>query len=67
MGNVREKSLREIWGSEEASEARRRVREGECPGCWVECEAFRDIHKDIWGLASTALGALLHPETSGIR
>ncbi len=67
MGNVRERSLREIWGSEEASEARRRIGDGECPGCWVECEAFRDIHKDLWGLASTALGALLHPETSGIR
>jgi len=67
MGNLRERSLREIWGSEEASEARRRIRDGECPGCWVECEAFRDIHKDLWGLASTALGALLDPETSGIR
>lgn len=67
MGNVRERSLWEIWCSEEASEARHRVRNGECPGCWVECEAFRDIHRDLRGLASTALGALLHPETSGIR
>lgn len=67
MGNVRERSLREIWRSKEASEARHKVSNGECPGCWVECEAFRDIYKDLEGLASTALRALLHPETSGIK
>jgi len=66
MGNVREQSLGEIWGSEEASEARIKVRNGDCPGCWVECETFRDINRDLKGLASTVLRALLHPETAGI-
>jgi MoaA/NifB/PqqE/SkfB family radical SAM enzyme len=66
MGNVREQSLGEIWDSEEASEARVKVRNRECPGCWVECETFRDINRDLKGLASTVLWALLHPETAGI-
>jgi len=67
MGNVREKPLGEIWASGEASTARRKVRNGECPGCWVECETFRDIHKDPKGLISTALRALIRPKTAGIR
>jgi MoaA/NifB/PqqE/SkfB family radical SAM enzyme len=66
MGNAREAPLEAIWRSPEASEARRKVKRGECPGCWVECEAFRDIHKDIKGLASAALRAFLHPSTAGI-
>jgi len=66
MGNAREAPLEAIWRSPEASEAQRKVRGGECPGCWVECEAFRDIHKDVKGLASAALRAFLHPSTAGI-
>jgi MoaA/NifB/PqqE/SkfB family radical SAM enzyme len=66
MGNAREAPLEAIWRSPETSEARRKVKRGECPGCWVECEAFRDIHKDIKGLASAALRAFLHPSTAGI-
>jgi len=66
MGNVRERPLEVIWASEEAREARRRIRKGLCPGCWVECETFRDIHRDRLGLLSTALRALLHPSTAGI-
>jgi len=67
MGNIRETSLEEIWRSEEAREARRRIRDGLCPGCWVECETFRDIHRDLPGLVSTALRAFLHPSTLGIQ
>ncbi len=66
MGNALESSMEEIWGSEEASRARGMVGRGECPGCWVECEAFRDIRRDAVGLALTAMRALLHPHTSGI-
>jgi MoaA/NifB/PqqE/SkfB family radical SAM enzyme len=66
MGNLRDNSFEEIWNSEEAAEARRRVRNGDCPGCWVECEVFRDIHKDWRRLASTALRAFLHPSTLSI-
>ncbi|UCH56872.1 MAG: radical SAM protein [Candidatus Bathyarchaeota archaeon] len=67
MGNIREAPMGKIWGSKEASVARLRIMNGECPGCWVECEAFRDIHKDPKRLASSALRALLHPKTAGIR
>lgn len=67
MGNVRDRLMRDIWFSKEASRCRARVRIGDCPGCWVECEAFRDIHKDPVGLASTALRAFLRPKTAGIR
>ncbi len=67
MGNVRERPMEEMWASEEASRCRARIRSGDCPGCWVECEAYRDIHKDLIGLASVALRAFLHPNTAGIR
>jgi MoaA/NifB/PqqE/SkfB family radical SAM enzyme len=67
MGNAREAPLEAIWRSPEASEIRRKVNGSECPGCWVECEAFRDIHKDVKGLASAALRAFFHPSTAGIR
>lgn len=67
MGNVREQSLEEIWRSERAKEARLRIRKGLCPGCWVECETFRDIYRDRLGLASTLLRAILHPTTLGIN
>lgn len=67
MGNVRERPMGEIWASEEASRCRARVGSGDCPGCWVECEAFRDIHKDPLGMASAALRAFVHPNTAGIR
>lgn len=67
MGSVRERPLEAIWGSEEAREARRRIRRGLCPGCWVECETFRDIHRDLPGLLSTALRAFIHPSSLGIN
>jgi len=67
MGNVREQLLEEIWHSEAARDARRRISHGLCPGCWVECEAFRDIHRDLLGLFSTALQAFLNPATLGIK
>ena len=66
MGNALESPMEEIWGSEDASRARRMAGRGECPGCWVECEAFRDIRRDAVGLALTAMRAILHPHTSGI-
>ena len=66
LGNAQEQPLREIWRSREAKKARQKIRNRGCPGCWVECEAFRDIHRDIVGLVSTALRALMHPSTAGI-
>jgi MoaA/NifB/PqqE/SkfB family radical SAM enzyme len=67
LGNALEKPLHEIWGSREATVARRIIGGGGCPNCWVECETFRDIHRDVKGLLSTALRALLSPPTAGIR
>ena len=66
LGNALEQPLREIWRSREAENARQVIRNRECPGCWVECEAFRDIHRDIVGLVSTAFRALMRPSTAGI-
>jgi MoaA/NifB/PqqE/SkfB family radical SAM enzyme len=67
LGNALEKPLREIWESREAKTARETIRRGCCPGCWVECETFRDIRRDVKGLLSTAIKALLRPSTAGIR
>lgn len=58
MGNVCEEPLELIWTSAEAQRARRMIRECLCPGCWVECETFRDIHRDKIGLIFTAVRAL---------
>ncbi len=66
LGNAQEQPLHEIWRSREAEKARRKIRNGGCPGCWVECEAFREIYRDIMGLVSTAFRALMHPSTAGI-
>lgn len=37
MGNIREKSLAEIWRSEQAQGVRDRVRRGDHPICWFDC------------------------------
>jgi MoaA/NifB/PqqE/SkfB family radical SAM enzyme len=67
LGNIREKRLTEIWLSDEADEIREQIRRGQCPGCWVECEAYRDIKRNRKGLAATALKGLVNPSTAGIR
>ena len=67
LGNIREESLTEIWLSDEAEEIREQIRRGRCPGCWVECEAYRDIKRNRWGLAATALKGLVNPSTAGLR
>jgi MoaA/NifB/PqqE/SkfB family radical SAM enzyme len=67
LGSIREASLEEIWQSEVATKARRRINDGDCPGCWVECEAYRDIRRDLRGLMSAGLKALINPSTLGIE
>ena len=47
LGNIRDQSLQEIWESERAEDARDRISRLECPTCWVECEAYRDIAKGV--------------------
>ena len=66
LGNVRESMLEEIWSSTEAREARTKIKEGQCPGCWVECESYRDILRDRLGLVRTALRALANPRSLGV-
>jgi MoaA/NifB/PqqE/SkfB family radical SAM enzyme len=66
LGNVRESTLEEIWSSTEAKEARTKIKKGRCPGCWVECEAYRDILRDRLRLVGTALRALTDPRSLGV-
>ena len=67
MGNVREEQLRDLWWREKNTDIRRRIAGGDCPGCWVECETYREIHRDMPGLVRTALKALTHPMTLGLE
>lgn len=66
LGNVKDEKLSKIWRSKAAWEARTTISRGDCPGCWVECEAYREIVKDRIGLLGTALNAMLRPGTAGI-
>jgi len=66
LGNVRDESLSKIWNSKAAGEARARISGGVCPGCWVECEVYREIIRDKRRLLGTALNAVLRPGTAGI-
>jgi MoaA/NifB/PqqE/SkfB family radical SAM enzyme len=66
LGNVKEEKLSKIWRSKAAGEARKMISRGCCPGCWVECEAYREIVRDRMGLLWTALNAVLRPGTAGI-
>ena len=66
LGNAKEESLRSIWGSNAAEKTRNGIERGVCPGCWVECEAYREIIGDRMGLLRTALRAILRPGTAGI-
>jgi MoaA/NifB/PqqE/SkfB family radical SAM enzyme len=59
MGNIREKSFNEIWYSPKTEEIRREIYEKKCPGCWLECETFRDISNDEKYLAETFLNTVL--------
>jgi len=63
MGNIYEEPLEEILASKEAQEARAVIQAGNCPGCWLECEAYRELRNDrgrllraaLWGLRLYAL------------
>ena len=67
MGNIREEQLGDLWWTDAASSTRERISRGDCPGCWVECEAYREIHRDRIGLGRTALNALIHPKDLGVK
>jgi MoaA/NifB/PqqE/SkfB family radical SAM enzyme len=67
MGNIREEQLRDLWWTDAASSTREQISRGDCPGCWVECETYREIHRDRIGLGRTALRALIHPKDLGLK
>ena len=67
MGNVREERLGGLWWTDITLGIRERISSGECPGCWVECEAYREIHRDRMELGRTALNALVHPKDLGLH
>ncbi|MBN1682690.1 radical SAM protein [Candidatus Bathyarchaeota archaeon] len=46
LGNIREKSLKEIWNSEIANQTRLEIKKLNCGKCWIECESFREIRKN---------------------
>jgi MoaA/NifB/PqqE/SkfB family radical SAM enzyme len=54
MGNAFQTPLKDILVSAEAESAREKVRRLECPTCWLECDAFRDISGD-WARLLRAL------------
>jgi MoaA/NifB/PqqE/SkfB family radical SAM enzyme len=49
FGSVREKTLKEIWKSDQARKIRKEIAKGNCPGCWLECEIARSLDKS-WPL-----------------
>ena len=67
MGNITEESMETFWWSREAQKIREKMSNGRCPGCWVECETYREIHRDKKGLALPALRALIDTENRGIN
>jgi MoaA/NifB/PqqE/SkfB family radical SAM enzyme len=59
LGNIRQSRFSELWSSDHAKDIRLKIKKGQCPGCWLECETYRDISKDRVGLAMTACKVLL--------
>jgi len=46
IGNIRYTPFSDLWFSTRADKVRENVSRLECPGCWVECETFREIKND---------------------
>ncbi len=43
IGNALEKSLKELWYSNEAQIVRKKIMEGKCPACWLSCYAEENL------------------------
>ena len=67
LGNIRDEPFKEIWSSEKAEETRRRVSELDCPRCWVECEAYREIGRTLPEKLGLLLTAVLDKRNLGLR
>jgi len=59
IGNIREQSFRDIWYSENAKRSREKVKSGNCPNCWVECETYGNIYKNPYRLLTFAVKKLI--------
>ena len=46
MGNIYQNTLKDILSSPSSHEAREIIQRLECPTCWLECDAYRDIRKN---------------------
>jgi MoaA/NifB/PqqE/SkfB family radical SAM enzyme len=67
LGNIREKPFSEIWASEKAEETRTRISELECPRCWVECEAYREIGRNLPEKLRMVITAVLDKRNLGLK
>jgi hypothetical protein len=67
LGNIREEPFQEIWASEKAEETRTRVSELDCPRCWVECEAYREIGRTMPEKLGMFLTAVLDKRNLGLK
>ncbi len=67
LGNIREQPFQEIWGSEKAEETRKRVSELDCPRCWLECEAYREIGRTLPEKLGMLFTAVLDKRNLGLR
>lgn len=67
LGNIREEPFSAIWGSEKAEETRMRISELECPRCWVECEAYREIGRTLPEKLGMFLTTVLDKRNLGLK
>jgi MoaA/NifB/PqqE/SkfB family radical SAM enzyme len=47
LGNLKEKSFSEIWGSDTVKTCRSNIKSGRCPKCWSECVSWLSIRLDF--------------------
>ena len=67
LGNIRDKPFQEIWESEKAEETRTLVSELDCPRCWVECEAYREIGRTLQEKLGMFLTTVLDKRNLGLK
>ncbi len=46
LGNIYQNTLKDILSSPSSHEAREKIQKLQCPTCWLECDAYRDIKKN---------------------
>ncbi|MGW8180926.1 MAG: hypothetical protein ACWGQW_19520 [bacterium] len=46
LGNIHQNTLKDILSSPSSHDAREIIQRLECPTCWLECDAYRDVRKN---------------------